>query len=51
LFEQMAAEGYRQDLTGTLLQTATHKGKIDPYPSVPPYEGPTHEMEQQAPDV
>lgn len=51
LFEQMASEGYREDVAGELLGKARHGGKLDPFPSVGRYDGPIHPLEMQVPDV
>jgi len=51
LFEQMAIEGFAMSHTSKFLPEASHTGKLDPFPSVGPYEGEIHELERQQPDV
>lgn len=52
IFEQMAEEGFRDDMTYPMMGKVKAKsGKLDPFPSVPAYEGEIHEMEAQIPDV
>merc|ERR1719433_568286 len=46
LFEQMASEGFRDDVTHKLLEKARHSGKRDPFPSVGRFDGPIHELEE-----
>eukprot|EP00930_Biecheleria_cincta_P056528 TRINITY_DN42633_c0_g1_i1.p1 TRINITY_DN42633_c0_g1~~TRINITY_DN42633_c0_g1_i1.p1 ORF type:complete len:591 (+),score=173.06 TRINITY_DN42633_c0_g1_i1:54-1775(+) len=51
LFEQMAVEGFAMSYTSKFLPEASHTGKLDPFPSVGPYEGEIHALERQQPDV
>jgi len=51
LFEQMASEGFRTDVTEKMLHKARDSGKTDPYPSVGRYDGPIHPLEEQVPGI
>jgi len=50
LFEQMASEGFRNDVTGVMLGQARDRAKLDPFPSVGRFDGPIHHLEMQVPD-
>lgn len=54
IFEQMAHEGFEEDLTKSFLKFKMDKGrsgKLDPLPSVPISDAVIHPLEQHAPDV
>merc|ERR1712232_129063 len=54
IFEQMAHEGFEEELTHSFLQFKTDKGgsgKLDPLPSVAVSDAVIHPLEQHAPDV
>lgn len=54
IFEQMAHEGFEEELTSSFLQFKMDKGrsgKLDPLPSVPCSNAVIHPLEQFAPDV
>jgi colicin import membrane protein len=54
IFEQMAHEGFEEELTNSFLKFKTDKGrtgKLDPLPSVAVYDADIHPLEQYAVDV